>query len=603
MTAEMRTLCDFFLSAAASGKSDLLVSKVGEKWTPISARDFGYTVRALSLGLNSLGVQPGDRVAILSENRPEWAMADYAILCAGAWSVPIYPTLPPHQIAPLLNDSGAKVVFVSSLEQLGKVLTIRPQCPSIEYVVSIDASAPSEPGYLSFHDVVDKGRPMVEMSPGVFEQRAARVQPDDVATIIYTSGTTGEPKGAMLTHRNFVFDVTSACQFVPITGEAVALSFLPLSHVFERMLDYAYVYRHASIAYAESIDKLKDNFLEVNPSCFGAVPRVYEKVQARILAKVEASGGLKKKLFHWAVRIGKERVSYDQRGIAMPPALARKAKLADRLVFAKIRHALGNRFRFAVSGGAPLARELAEFFVGAGVMIYEGYGLTETSPVIAVNGPNAWRLGTVGRPIPGVEVRIAPDGEILTRGPHVMKGYFNKPEATAEAIDSEGWFHTGDIGHIDEDGFLAITDRKKDLLVLAGGKKVAPQPIENELKSSPLIETPIVLGDRHKFVAALLVPNFDRLRDHAASANLAVDWEHLDADPEIRRLFQHEIDVYNREKPHHEQIRAFAILPADLTIEDGSITPTLKVKRRILESRYHDLIESMYRAAEKAHVA
>jgi long-chain acyl-CoA synthetase len=603
MTAEIRTLCDLFLSAAASGKADLLISKVGGVWTPVSARDFGYTVRALSLGLNSLGVQPGDRVAILSENRPEWAMADYAIVCAGAWSVPIYPTLPPHQIAPLVNDSGAKVVFVSSLEQLGKILTIRSQCPSIEYVVSIEASAPSEPGYLSFHALVDKGRPMVEMSPDVFDQRAARVRPDDVATIIYTSGTTGEPKGAMLTHRNFIFDVTSSCQVVPITGDAVALSFLPLSHVFERMLDYAYLYRHASIAYAESIDKLKDNFLEVNPSCFGAVPRVYEKVQARILSKVEASGGLKKKLFNWAVRVGKERLSCEERGVPMPPALARKAKLADRLVFGKIRHALGNRFRFAVSGGAPLARELAEFFVGAGVMIFEGYGLTETSPVIAVNGPNAWRLGTVGRPISGVEVRIAPDGEILTRGPHVMKGYFNKPEATAEAIDPEGWFHTGDIGHIDEDGFLAITDRKKDLLVLAGGKKVAPQPIENELKSSPFIETPIVLGDRHKFVAALLVPNFERLRDHAASAHLSVDWEHLDADPEVRRLFQQEIDDYNREKPHHEQIRAFAILPADLTIEDGSITPTLKVKRRILESRYRDLIETMYRAAEKAHVA
>jgi long-chain acyl-CoA synthetase len=407
----------------------------------------------------------------------------------------------------------------------------------------------------------------------------------------------------MLTHRNFVSNVTGSCQVVPITGEAVALSFLPLSHVFERMLDYAFLYRHASIAYAESIDKLKDNFLEVNPTCFGAVPRVYEKVQARILSKVEASGGLKKKLFNWAVRIGRERVSYEERGIPMPAALARKAKLADKLVFKKIRHALGNRFRFAVSGGAPLARELAEFFVGAGVMIYEGYGLTETSPVIAVNGPNAWRLGTVGRPIPGVEVRIAPDGEILTRGPHIMKGYFNKPEATAEAIDPDRWFHTGDIGHLDADGFLAITDRKKDLLVLAGGKKVAPQPIENELKSSPFIGTPIVLGDRHKFVAALLVPNFEHLREYAAATNKKIDWEHLDADPEVRQLFQRDIDDYNRNKPHHEQIRAFAILSSDLTIEDGSITPTLKVKRRILESRYRDLIESMYRAAEKAHVA
>jgi long-chain acyl-CoA synthetase len=603
MTAEIRTLCDVFLSAAASGKPDLMISKVGGAWTPVSARDFGYTVRALSLALNSLGVQPGDRVAILSENRPEWAMADYAVLCAGAWSVPIYPTLPPYQIAPLLTDSGAKVVFVSSLEQLGKILTIRAECPALDHVISIDASPPPEPGFFSFHAVVDKGRPTLDMSPGVFEQRAARVKPEDVATIIYTSGTTGEPKGAMLTHSNFVSNVKSACTLVPITGESVALSFLPLSHVFERMLDYAYLHRHSSIAYAESIDKLRDNFLEVNPTCFGAVPRVYEKVHGRIIDKVESGSGLKKKLFYWAVRVGKERLSYEERGLSVPAALARKAKIADKLVFAKIRHALGTRFQFAVSGGAPLARELAEFFVGAGVMIYEGYGLTETSPVIAVNGPKAWRLGTVGRPIPGVEVRIASDGEILTRGPHVMKGYYNKPEATAEAIDSEGWFHTGDIGRIDEDGFLAITDRKKDLLVLAGGKKVAPQPIENELKSSALIATPIVLGDRHKFVAALLVPNFERLREHVAASNLKVSWEHLDANPEIRRLFQHEIDVYNSDKPHHEQIRAFAILSSDLTVEDGSITPTLKVKRRILESRYRDLIESMYRAAEKAHVA
>jgi long-chain acyl-CoA synthetase len=530
-------------------------------------------------------------------------MADYATLCAGAWSVPIYPTLPSQQIAPLLNDSGAKAMFVSTLEQLGKVMSIRGQCPALEYVVSIDASPPAEPGFLSFQALVDKGGPLAELNPGAFEQRAARVKPEDVATLIYTSGTTGEPKGAMLTHSNFVSNVVASCALVPITREAVALSFLPLSHVFERMLDYAYLYRHASIAYAESIDKLKDNFLEVNPTCFGAVPRVYEKVQARILDKVEAAGGLKKKLFNWAVPIGRERVAYEEKGEPIPSSLARKAKLADKLVFAKIRHALGNRFRFAVSGGAPLARDLAEFFIGAGVVVYEGYGLTETSPVIAVNGPNAWRLGTVGRPIPGVEVRIAPDGEILTRGPHVMKGYYNKPQATAEAIDAEGWFHTGDIGKLDEDGFLSITDRKKDLIVLAGGKNVAPQPIENELKSSPFIATPIVLGDRHKFVAAIIVPNFDRLREHVKSENLTVDWDHLDADPAIRRLYQREIDEYNRDKPHHDQIRAFAILSADLTIEDGSITPTLKVKRRILESRYRDLIESMYRAAEKAHVA
>jgi long-chain acyl-CoA synthetase len=603
MATEVRTLCDVFLSAAASGKPDLLISKVGGSWTPISARDFGFTVRSVSLGLNALGVQPGDRVAILSENRPEWAMSDYAILCAGAWSVPIYPTLPAHQIAPLLNDCGAKAIFVSTLEQLGKVLQIKAQCPTLDHVISMDASPPAEPGYLSFHALADKGRPTLEMSPAVFEQRAARVKPEDVATIIYTSGTTGEPKGAMLTHSNFVSNVTASCEVVPITGDAVALSFLPLSHVFERMLDYAYLYRGSSIAYAESIDKLRDNFVEVNPHAFGAVPRVYEKVHGRIIEKVEAGSGLKKKLFYWAVAVGRERVAYEERRQPIPSGLARRAMIADKLVFSKIRHALGNRFRYAVSGGAPLARDLAEFFVGAGVMIYEGYGLTETSPVIAVNGPNAWRLGTVGKPLSNVEVKIAADGEILTRGPHVMKGYFNKPAATAEAIDTEGWFHTGDIGKIDDDGFLAITDRKKDLIVLAGGKNVAPQPIENELKSSPFIGVPIVLGDRHKFIAAVIVPNFDRLRDHVKTSNWTVDWAKLDSDPVVRGLYQQQIDAYNADKPHHEQIHAFAILSSDLTIEDGSITPTLKVKRRILESRYKDLIDSMYRAAEKAHVA
>jgi long-chain acyl-CoA synthetase len=603
MSTEIRTLCDVFLSASSSGKPDLLLSKVGGQWRPISATDFGFTVRALSLGLNALGVQPGDRVAILSENRPEWPMADYAILCAGAWSVPIYPTLPAAQIAPLLNDSGARAIFVSTAEQLAKIDAIHPQCPKLEYVIGIDASATAKTGYMAFGQAVDKGRSTLEMSPGVFEQRASRVQPDDVATLIYTSGTTGEPKGAMLTHRNFVDNVKGSLERVPIKGTGTALSFLPLSHVFERMLDYSYLYRGATIAYAESIEKLRDNFLEVNPHCFGAVPRVYEKVQARILDKVAASPAIRRKLFAWAVEVGKQKADLEAAGQDVPGGLAFKAKVADRLVLHKIRALLGSRFEFAVSGGAPLSKELARFFLAAGVRIYEGYGLTETSPVICVNGPNDFRLGTVGRPISTAEVRIAEDGEILTRGPCVMKGYFNKPQATAEAIDKDGWFHTGDIGNLDADGFLAITDRKKDLIVLASGKKAAPQPIENELKESPFISLPIVLGDKHKFLAALIVPNFERLTEFAKEKHIAFDAKSIDSNPEIRALFQREVDEYNRDKPHHEQLRAFALLPSDLTVEDGSITPTLKVKRRILETRYGDLIRTMYEAAEKSHVA
>ena len=602
MANDPRTLCDIFTSAAASGKPDLLLSKAGGEWRPISANDFGFTVRALSLGLNALGVQPGDRVAILSENRPEWAIADFAILCAGAWTVPIYATLPANQIAPLLNDSGARLVFCSTLEQLGKVLTIKRQCGKLEHVVLVDGNPPGEPGYTTFHAVVDKGRPTLEMSPNVFDARAARVRPDDVATIIYTSGTTGEPKGAMLTHSNFVSNVVAGCEVIPFPSEGTVLSFLPLSHVFERMLDYAYFYKRISIAYAESIEKLGANFVEVRPLCFGAVPRIYEKVQARIMANVDSGPGWKKKLFAWAVGVGAQRLPYLQSGEALPSRLARKAKIADALVFKKIRARLGGRFQFAVSGAAPLSRSLAEFFIGAGVQIYEGYGLTETSPVITVNGPGRWRLGTVGRPIRGVEVKIAQDGEILSRGPHIMKGYYNKPEATAEAIDSEGWFHTGDIGQLDADGFLAITDRKKDLIVLAGGKKAAPQAIESELKKSPFISMPIVIGDRQKYLAALIVPEFDKLKEWAAAGGRTVDWEHVDANPDVRRLFQREIDAYNADKAHHEQIRAFAILSTDLTIEDGSITPTLKVKRRVVESRYHDLIEGMYHS-QGSHVA
>jgi long-chain acyl-CoA synthetase len=603
MASEIRTLCDVFASAAASGKPDLLVSKVDGEWRPISAKDFGFTVRALSLGLNTLGIQPGDRVAILSENRPEWAMADYAILCAGGWSVPIYPTLPAAQIAPLLNDSGARGVFLSGSEQLAKIREIRERCPALEYVITMAVTPPSEPGYMSFNAAVDKGRPTLEMSPALFDQRASRVKPDDVATIIYTSGTTGEPKGAMLTHRNFVANCEGSLSRVPISGEGTALSFLPLSHVFERMLDYAYAYRGATIAYAESIEKLRDNFQEINPHCFGAVPRVYEKLHAKIRDKVDSGSPVKKKIFEWAVSVAAARVAYEERNEPIPSSLAFKAKIADRLALHKIREILGNRFQFAVSGGAPLSRELAEFFIGAGVQIFEGYGLTETSPVISVNAPGAWRLGTVGQPIPQAEVEIASDGEILTRGPCVMKGYFNKPEATAEAIDSEMWFHTGDIGHLDADGFLVITDRKKDLIVLAGGKKAAPQPIENELKQSPFISIPIVLGDRHKFLAALIVPNFERLSDYAAGKHIDFAPTSIDANPEIRALFQRQIDEYNRDKPHHEQIRAFALLPVDLTVEDGSMTPSLKVKRRVVEKRYQELIAAMYQNAENSHVA
>ncbi|HKB72191.1 MAG TPA: long-chain fatty acid--CoA ligase [Thermoanaerobaculia bacterium] len=587
--ADVSTLYDIFEGLASSGKDAVQMSRdEAGKWTSVSARDFGFTVRCLSLGLNALGMQPGDRVAILSENRPEWAMADYAIICGGALSVPIYATLPAEQIVELLRDSGAKIAVVSTAEQLEKIRVIRDRCPELDHVIAIDAAPPDEPGYEHWIKTIDRGRGNMEMGSTVFEARASRIRPSDPCTIIYTSGTTGEPKGAVLTHANFVSNVLACCQIVPIRETSIALSFLPLSHVFERMLDYAYAYRQSTIGYLGDVTILRDALVELEPTVFGAVPRVYEKIYAAVRESV-AGSPVKRAIFAFAVEQGRRRLRRMERGEENPTSLG--IRIADRLVFSKLRARLGRRFQFAVSGGAPLSRELAEFFWGAGVTIYEGYGLTETSPVICVNGPGRWKLGTVGRPVPGVEVRIADDGEILTRGPHVMKGYFGKPAETAEVIDRDGWFATGDIGELD-DGFLRITDRKKDVIVLSGGKKAAPQPIENALKQSALIEVPIVIGNARKFIAALIVPRFEALKRMGLGARPLES-------PEVQAAFQKEIDAYNEGKPHYEQIRAFTLLDRDLTLDAGEITPTMKVKRRVIEERYKALIDRMYE--EKPH--
>jgi long-chain acyl-CoA synthetase len=582
---EIKTLYDIFEIAAQSDRPDLLFARSGEEWKPVASRDFSFTVRALSLGLNSLGMQPGDRVAVLSENRPEWAITDYAIVCSGALTVPIYPTLPAEQITQLLIDSGARIAVASTAEQLEKVRSIRARCPALEHVISIDAEPPAEPGYERWIRTVDRGRGNLEMGSTVFEARAKRVRAEDPCTIIYTSGTTGEPKGAVLTHGNFASNVLACCEVIPFEPDTIALSFLPLSHVFERMLDYAYLYRRCRIAYLDDVNKVRDALSIVEPGIFGAVPRVYEKIYAAVRENA-AKSALKRAIFAWAAGKGRERLRRREQGEKDPTSFG--IRIADRLVFSKLRARLGSRFQFAISGGAPLAQELAEFFWGAGVTIYEGYGLTETSPVIAVNGPGGWKLGTVGRPVPGVEVRIAEDGEILTRGPHVMKGYFGKPEETAKVIDAEGWFATGDIGELDSEGFLRITDRKKELLVLSGGKKAAPQPIENALKLSEWISLPIVIGNRRKFLSALIVPNFSKTTIPPG------DSDALNADGALREAIQQEIDRYNAGKPHHEQIRAFALLPRELTIEAGEITPTLKVKRKVIDEKYKALIDQMY---------
>jgi long-chain acyl-CoA synthetase len=399
----------------------------------------------------------------------------------------------------------------------------------------------------------------------------------------------------MLTQGNFVSNLLAGCSLLPFDSTAVTLSFLPLAHVFERLIEYCYYHRGATVAFAESIDKLRDNLVEVNPCIFGAVPRVYEKVYARVMDKVGAGPAAKRKLFEKAIAVGKEVLALRAAKKTPGAALALQHFLYDRLVFRKIRQALGSRFLFAISGGAPLSKELAEFFWAIGVEVYEGYGLTETSPVIAVNCPSAWRLGTVGRAMPGVECRIASDGEILTRGPHVMKGYFGKPEATAEVIDGDGWFHTGDIGVLDEDGFLRITDRKKEIIVNSNGKNVAPAPIETALKGDPFVSQPVVVGDRRKFLSCLIVPNFEKLEEWARANGMArLSREELIADERVRQVFQRTIDQWNKGKPHEQMIGKFALLPNELTIEGRELTPTLKVRRRIIDEKYKNVIDDLY---------
>jgi long-chain acyl-CoA synthetase len=595
-----RTLVDIFRNLADTPKPDLLLSKQGGKWIPVSTAEFMDRVKALSSALEGLGVKQGGRVALLSENRPEWSIVDFACQCYGAVLVPIFPTMVADQAAYLLKDSGATVAFASTSDQAGKILAAQRASPEVKqtlkHVIVFEAS--SLPGTTSYSSVVEKGRAAYAADPSAFEKRADACQPSDLATLIYTSGTTGEPKGAMLMQSNFVSNVVAACSIVPFDSSAVALSFLPLSHVFERCIEYSYYHRSVTIAYAESIDKLRDNLSEVNPHLFGAVPRVYEKVYGRVQETLSKSSPGKQKLFARAIETGKKVTALRAKKKTPGFALALEHFLYERLVYRKVRAALGSRFRFAISGGAPLAKELAEFFWAVGVEVYEGYGLTETSPVIALACPSAWRLGTVGKIVPGVECRIAPDGEILTRGPHVMKGYFGKPKETAEAIDADGWFHTGDIGRIDEDGFLMITDRKKEILVNSNGKNVAPAPIEGFLKSHPFVSLPVLIGDRRKFLSCLFVPNFEKLASWAKENGLgSLSLEDLVKEPRVVAIFQSAIDGWNVGKPHEMLINRFAILPRDLTIESGELTPTLKVKRRIVDQHFKYLIDGMYEGA------
>jgi long-chain acyl-CoA synthetase len=598
--SEPATLCDlFYRSVDTYRKPEHLKYKQGGAWHAVSSDEFRRAVEELSLGLRALGVERGERVALLSENRPEWAYADMATLTAGAVDVPIYPTLTASQVLYILKDSEAKLALVSTPAQAAKVVEVKAQAPALRHVIGMEAGATFPPGVTTLEEVRAKGRAERAARPNAVRESAAQVKPDDLATIIYTSGTTGDPKGVMLAHSNIVFNVkASTAAFAGLNQDDVALSFLPLCHIFERMAEYLMLHHGVTIAYAEGVDQVVANLAEVRPTLMCSVPRFYEKVHVRVREKVAKDPPARQRLFAWALKVGGEYFQHRVNKTSPGPALRLKHALADALVFKKIRARVGGRMRLFVSGGAPLAKEVAEFFGSAGLLILEGYGLSETSPVIAVNLPDAMRPGTVGRPIPGVEVKIAPDGEILTRGPHVMKGYFRKPEATAEAIDPEGWFHTGDIGHLDPDGFLVITDRKKDLIVTSGGKKVAPQPIENRLKTNPLIAEVVIVGNRRNFPAALVVPNFEALEAWARQQGLAFsNRDELLGKPEVMARYEGIIDEMTPDLAQFEKIKKIALVPREFTLEAGELTPTLKVRRRVVEDKYKDVIDRLYGGA------
>ncbi|MFH1175875.1 MAG: long-chain fatty acid--CoA ligase [Acidobacteriota bacterium] len=501
----------------------------------------------------------------------------------GAADVPLYATLLAPQVGQILQDSGARAAIVENDEQLAKVVEVRGSCPALKEIILVDGTPPGGVRTLA-SCIVSQGQ---EEAEAYLEQRRAEVQPGDLATLIYTSGTTGEPKGAMLTHDNFVFDAVSSASRVPWAGGGeVALAFLPLSHVLERLVDYIYVFKGASIAYCGVLE-IAETFRRIRPHLFTAVPRVYEKIYDKVFQEVAHGSTLKQALFRRAVEVAVSAYRTGQKGFLY--------HIFDHLVYAEIRAAFGGRLRFSISGGAPLPVFVGEFFHSFGVMVLEGYGLTETSPVITVNTIEKHRLGTVGRVIPGVEVKIAWDGEILTRGRHVMKGYWGKPEATAAVIDADGWFATGDIGELDPDGMLRITDRKKDLLVTAGGKNVAPQPIENQLKASPFIENAVLFGDRRPFIVALLIPGFEALERWAQERAIPIaDRAELITRPEVKALFHEIVEKVNLGLARFETVKKFQLAPEPLTMEKGELTPTLKVKRRVIETKYAGLIDAMY---------
>ncbi len=566
-----------------------------------SSQELFEEIRVISLGLSALGVQPGDRVALISDTRPEWVIADLAILSAGAVTVPLYPTLASEQIFEILNDAKVRFAIVAGEAEAAKVRSVLQTLPQLEIVAVIDRQSDEtsrdESGEIGLCDVAERGRRRLLTEEGLaqrYRETVNGVSPNDIATIIYTSGTTGRSKGVMLTHVNILSNVRASLQMISMKSDDVALSFLPLSHSLERTVVYAYLCEGVTVAFAESLETIARDLRMIKPTIMTGVPRVYEKVQARVLESVAQAPAIRRKIFGWAISAGWSRASRQFANQSVPWYIRFQNLLADRMVFRKIRARTGGRLRLIVSGGAPLGISTAEFFCAIGMPIVEGYGLTETAPVLTLNPPEAVRIGTVGKAIPGVDLKVAPDGELLARGPNVMQGYYGKPDATAEVI-RDGWFHTGDIGNIDDDGYVSVTDRKKDILVTSNGKNIAPQPIEARFKRSPLVAEALLLGDRRRFIAVLLIPDRAQLEELVLRDGASfIPIEDLVERADVQLLYQEVVDEVNVTLAGFEQVRRFKLLPAEFSIAGGELTPTMKVRRRVVEERWNKVIEMLY---------
>ncbi|GIK62123.1 MAG: long-chain fatty acid--CoA ligase [Ignavibacteriota bacterium] len=570
--------------------------KVDNVYTGITYPELKKETDSFAFGLNALGLKKGDSVALISENRPEWVYADFAMQMLGIVNVPLYPSLTSDSIEYILNDSESKAIIVSTGFQLNKVQKVLKNCKHLKYIIILndhdDVSVLDN--LFTFAQIQEKGKNIRNSSPDLLKKSSAEIKEDDICTIIYTSGTTGEPKGVILTHQNIISNVNAALEIFPITKDDVFLSFLPLCHIFERMAGcYTAFAAGCTIYYAESIEKVAANLQEAKPTLMTSVPRLFERIQSRIIKNVESQSVTKQKIFYWALDLGKQYFAAKKKG-SVPFALSTKYKVADKLVFKKIRERTGGRLRFFISGGAALSKELGEFFEAAGIKIVEGYGLTESSPVITANKPDDYKFGTVGKPLPGVEVKIAPDGEILARGPNIMKGYYKKKKETDETIIN-GWLHTGDIGVFDTEGFLQITDRKKHLFKTSAGKYIAPTPIENIFLASKYIDQFVLIGDKRMFLSALIVPDYEALKEYADAHKISYNNEgDLTNNDQIYKLIEDDMGKLQKKLANYERVRKFALLDKPFTIETGEITPSLKIKRKVVEEKYNYLIEKMY---------